>query len=453
MNKHPVTVPGLAGLAFAALTVAVSGVLVAPPASASGFQLNENSVKAMGRAYAGRATAGGDASVVFNNPAAMADLDGYMLQVDATAISTHFKYSGTGTDAIGQALSGGNGGNGGGVAAVPAIFFVAPMGDAWRVGFGVTAPFGLKTEYDGNWMGRYNAIKSSLKIIDYTGSLSWAVNPGFSLGLSVIAQKATADLSNAVNYGAIFAGPPFNLAPTFLPQSADGLARVRGDDWAWGWQLGAEFKPTAQDRIAIDYRAEINHTLSGNAYFSMPQSVQFVLSQPGVPPLFQNTGARADLDTPATISASYWHQTQGPIGWGVEVSRTGWSSFDQLRVDYDNPAQPPTIEPEDWRDTWFASLGMDYKVSDQWTWRAGVAYDQNPTRDSTRSPRLPDGSRRWIALGATWSPNSTTELNFGYVHLFVGDGDINNVSATGDHLVGSFDNSADLFGISMQYKF
>lgn len=453
MNKQPLSAPGLVGLAMAALTVAVAGALVSPAASASGFQLNENTAKALGRAYAGRSTAGGDASVVFNNPAAMADLDGYMLQVDATAISTHFEYKGTGTDAIGQPLSGGDGGNGGGVAAVPAIFFVAPLSDAWRLGFGVNAPFGLKTEYDSNWMGRYNAIKSSLKIIDFTGSVSWAVNPQFALGFSVIAQKTTADLSNAVNYGAILAGPPFSLAPAFLPQSADGIARVRGDDWAWGWQLGAEFKPTSQDRFAIDYRGKISHTIAGNATFTMPQSVQFVFSQPGVPPLFQNTGARADLDTPATASASYWHRTQGPIGWGAELSWTGWSSFKQLRVDYDNPAQPPTVEPEDWRNTWFASVGMDYQINSQWTWRAGVAFDQNPTRDSTRSPRLPDGSRSWIALGATWSPSPSTELNIGYAHLFVGNGDVNNTSATGDHLVGTFDSSADLLGISMQYKF
>jgi long-chain fatty acid transport protein len=45
------------------------------------------------------------------------------------------------------------------------------------------------------------------------------------------------------------------------------------------------------------------------------------------------------------------------------------------------------------------------------------------------------------------------DLNIGYAHLFVSDGNINAVSATGDNLVDSFDNSGDLFGISMQYKF
>jgi long-chain fatty acid transport protein len=44
-------------------------------------------------------------------------------------------------------------------------------------------------------------------------------------------------------------------------------------------------------------------------------------------------------------------------------------------------------------------------------------------------------------------------FDIGYTHLFVNNGNVDDVSATGDRLVGSFDNSGDLFGISMQYKF
>ena len=73
MSKHPITAPRLAGLALAALSVAVSGALVSPVASASGFQISENTAQALGRAYAGREAAGNDASVVLNNPAAMVD--------------------------------------------------------------------------------------------------------------------------------------------------------------------------------------------------------------------------------------------------------------------------------------------------------------------------------------------------------------------------------------------
>lgn len=453
MSKRPMTAPGLAGLALAALGVAVAGALVSPTASASGFQINENTAQALGRAYAGREAAGNDASVVLNNPAAMVDFDTYAVQLDATAIDVYAKFNGGGTDAIGMPLSGGNGGNGGGVYGVPAFSFIAPIAQNWRIGFGMDAPYGLKTQYDAGWVGRYQALKSSLKTMDFVGSVAWAVSPEFSLGFSVIAQKATIDLSNAVNFGAVLAAPPFSLAPTFLPQSADGTAEVRGDNWKWGWQIGAEWKPTTQDTLAFDYRAKINHHINGDAYFTMPASVQYVLSQPGVPPLFQNTAASGDVATPAVASFSYWHKTLGPVSWGAELSWTGWSSFKQLAISFANPAQPNINQYYGWKNTWFGSVGMDYKLSDTWTLRGGLAYDQSPTRNFSRDPRLPDATRRWITVGAGWSPTPQLALNVGYAHLFINNGGINDVSATGDHLVGDFSNSGDLLGISMQYKF
>lgn len=453
MSNKPISVTGLAGLALAALSVAVAGAIVSPAASASGFQISENTVKAMGRAYAGREAAGNDASVAINNPAAMVDFDTYAVQIDATAINVSTQFHGSGTDAIGQPLTGGDGGNGGGVHPVPAISFIAPIAQDWRLGFGISAPFGLATEYNAGWMGRYQALKTSVKSLDVTGSVAWAVSPEFSLGFSVIAQKTTIDIGNAINFGAVLAAPPFGLAPTFLPQTADGAVRMRGDDWKWGWQVGAQWKPTAQDTLALSYHAKINHDFNGQAYFTVPQNVQFVLSQPGVPPLFQNTAASGSLATPATASLSYWHKTLGPVSWGAELSWTGWSSFKSLAIDFANPAQPDIDQYYGWKNTLFGSLGMDYKISNQWTWRAGVAYDQTPTRDFSRDPRIPDGPRKWVSFGATWSPGPNVDFDIGYTHLFVNDGRVNDTSATGDNLVGYFDNSGDLFGISMQYRF
>src|SRR5690348_18501881 len=121
--------PRLAGFALAALAVAVSGALVSPVASASGFQISENTVKAMGRAYAGREAAGNDASVVMNNPAAMVDFDTYAVQIDATAINVSTQFHGSGTDAIGRSLSGSGGGTGGGDHCGATIGFYSPI--AW----------------------------------------------------------------------------------------------------------------------------------------------------------------------------------------------------------------------------------------------------------------------------------------------------------------------------------
>lgn len=448
------------GLVLAALTVAVAGALVSTDASASGFQIKENSAKALGRAFAGVDTAGDDVSVVVNNPAAMADLSGRVFQADVTAIDVNTRFHGSGTDAFGAPLSGGDGGNGGDVTPVPALYFSAPINDAWRVGFAFSAPYGLKTQYDNGWVGRYQALKSKVTSEDLTGSISWQVNPQVALGASVIAQRTKVDLSNAVDFGAVIAsgfvaqcvgagGSPSACAASspVLPQSQDGTARVQGDDWSYGWTLGAEFKPTAQDRIGLSYHAKINHTISGNGTFEVPPAAQVF----GLGEIFANGAASGQFATPASATLSYWHLGSGPVSWGANLGWTGWSSFSQLAINFANGQS--SVEAENWRNTFFGSLGMDYKLNEQWTLRGGVALDQTPTRDETRTPRIPDGMRRWLAIGVGYTPSQSVEFNLGYAHLFVDNGDVNDLSVTGDHLVGSFDNSGNLLSVSGTFHF
>ncbi|MGA7437898.1 MAG: outer membrane protein transport protein, partial [Luteibacter sp.] len=194
-------------LAVAALSLAIAGALVAPQAAhASAFQLKENSAKALGRAFAGSTAAGDDASVIVNNPAAMTMLEGNTFQADVTGINFSTKFHGTSTDAQGRPISGGNGGDAGTTIPVPAFYIASKVSDRVHVGFGLTAPFGFKTEYDSDWKGRYNAIKSDFKSYDATLSASFDVNESFALGASFIAQKTTAELTSAINYNSAALG-------------------------------------------------------------------------------------------------------------------------------------------------------------------------------------------------------------------------------------------------------
>src|SRR5688500_9319948 len=158
---------------ISALALAVCGVLAFGQAHASGFQLKENSVKGLGRAFAGSASASGDASVVSNNPAAMSTFKQNTFQADVTLIDLSADFTGGGFAAAGsplqQPLSGGNGGDPGDATPVPAMSAIFPVGDTgMTVGAMVSAPFGLSTEYDANWVGRYTAVESELKTVDLT---------------------------------------------------------------------------------------------------------------------------------------------------------------------------------------------------------------------------------------------------------------------------------------------
>src|SRR5690606_4962196 len=144
-----------------ALAVGIAGAMAFSQAHAAAFLLKENSVKAQGRSMAGAASARGDASVVANNPAVMSTFDKTPFQADLTAIDLSFEFKGGGSAAAGsplaQPLTGGNGGDAGGLNAVPAMSFIKPLSGQFEyvtLGAMVSAPFGLKTEYDDDWVGR-----------------------------------------------------------------------------------------------------------------------------------------------------------------------------------------------------------------------------------------------------------------------------------------------------------
>jgi long-chain fatty acid transport protein len=71
-----------------------------------------------------------------------------------------------------------------------------------------------------------------------------------------------------------------------------------------------------------------------------------------------------------------------------------------------------------WKDTFFASLGAEYRASQLWTFKAGAGYDQSPTTDATREPRIPDADRIWLSAGVRYRVSPDADLSFTASHLF-----------------------------------
>jgi len=430
---------------LAALPLALVAALSGQTAHAAGFQLKENSAEGLGRSFAGSAAAPGDCSVVVNNPAAMSEVKTGCAQGDVTAIQFSTKFHGGGQDFLGQPLTGGNGGDGGLVQPVPALYYIQPVGDQWTIGAALTVPFGFSTEYNDGWVGRYEGLKSKLESIALTFSASYQISDEVSLGGSLIAQRTSAELSQAIDFGTILAGPTNGA---LLPQEADGFGSLKGDDWGYGFGLGLLWKPTPNDNIGINFHSQIDHTIEGDGKFLVPSNVLPLLGG-----AFVDSDGEADFDTPAFAALSWWHTVDAKWSFGADLGYTHWSSFKKLVVDYANPVQPNSTSVFDWKDTWFGSIGGDYRVDDRWTVRAGVAVDQTPTRDSTRTPRVPDGMRTWLSFGVGYKASENWKVEAGYAHLWVEDGKIEHTSATFSTLVGDFESSSNLLAISAQYKF
>jgi long-chain fatty acid transport protein len=428
------------------LAVGIAAALAfAGQANAAGFQLKENSVKSMGSAFAGTAAKTGDSSVVTNNPAMMTQFDGTTVQLDLTVIDLNYEFQGSGTDPLGRPLSGSNGGNAGDVTPIPAFSVVHKLDNGVALGAMVSAPFGLKTEYDAGWVGRYAAQTSEVEIIDFTLSGAVDITDRFSVGLGVIASRADVTLSKAVDFGSLLAG---SGVPGFLPQSADGLAEVQGDDNGFGYILGANLRPTDNVSIGVSYRSEVDYELTGTADWTVPSSAGGVF---GTSPLFKDGTVFAELTTPSILNIGAAWQVNDALMLSATYAETNWSSLREVRIQFDNP-DPDSVEPFEWKDTYFAALGAEYKLSDSWKLRGGVAYDETPTSLEHRTPRLPDANRIFYSVGATWTMSDAFDLNFAYTRIEPRDPKIDTTSG-GSRVAGDFDGNANLFGVSAQYRF
>ena len=113
------------------------------------------------------------------------------------------------------------------------------------------------------------------------------------------------------------------------------------------------------------------------------------------------------------------------------------------------------MTPELWEDTWRYALGASYELNDTWKLRGGVAYDENPVPDESRTARLPDTARKWVALGVRWQKDALT-VDAGYAHLFSSDvpldQDDGSIPARG-LLNGQQESAIDIVSVQLGYRF
>ncbi len=443
---------------LSALALGIAGALAMGQAHAAAFQLKENSAKALGRAFAGSISAPGDASVVATNPAAMRGLDGRQIQADLSVISFSADFEGSGNYLGNPALpvSGGNGGDAGKIAPVPAAYFHLPVGEKAHLGMSLNAPYGFSTEYDRDWVGRYQGVKTDLKAIDLGFAASYDVNPYVSFGVSVFAERLDIELSNAIDFGTILYASGAG-ALGFAPGNADGFSTIEGSHTGWGYTVGGLFSIDEDTHIGVSYRSKVEHKITdGTADFTVPANAAAVLTalRPG---WFTDTSGRATVTLPASATISVTRKINDKWTVMADVSRTAWApSFDSVTVDFAS-AQADSVLGFNYEDTTFSSIGAEYRLSDKVTLRGGVAYDQTPTTAEHRDVRVPDVTRKWLSLGLSWTPSEKTEYNFGYTHLFTNDPSINlpaNAAASRyNSLAGSYDVGGDILAASINYKF
>ncbi len=366
-------------------------------ASAAAFQLMEQNASGLGTAYAGSAAVADNASTIFFNPAGMTQLgSGIQLSAGVTGVGPSYEYR--------NQAGVKSGGDAGGWAAVPNAYLSGQLTKDLFLGLGISAPFGLATEYDPNWAGRAYAIKSDIKTVNINPSVAYRVSDKVSLGFGLNYQSIEGELTR-------------NPVGT--------LVTLKADDNSWGWNAGALFTLSPAMRVGLSYRSAIKHKLEGTINGASP--------------------VNADIKLPDTFILSVWQQVSDRWEAMGDLSYTRWNSLKALNVRSSVSGGLVTSETFNYENSWRFAWGAGYKATDKAKLKFGIAFDRTPVRDEYRSARVPDNNRLWLSLGGQWNAGSVGKFDLGYSYLYVIDPTISQGT-----LQGKYDASAHIVG--MQYS-
>ncbi len=410
-----------------AAALVLTGVVAATStALAAGFQLTEQSSLGLGRAYAGAGIVGDDLSAVHYNPAGMTLLEGTRFQAGTTWIALNADYNGKDGSSENGRLKG---------QMIPAGYVTHQVNDKIWLGFAMTVPFGMGTEYDKNWAENQRGTDAKIYTFDMNPNIAYKVSDFISVGAGVSVQYAKAKLGMGLGVG---------------------QGDIEGDSWDWGFNLGVMISPTDKLRFGLAYRSSIEHDAEGDFTFSNGQG-QFA----GVNGYVFNM--TTSIETPDTVMLTSTWETTDKLRLSGLIRWANWSDFDELKIKNTVPGHVDSMTHgafrektviNEWQDTWLFSVGADYRINDAFTVRGGLAYETSPIDDqSTRMAVIPDTDRVWFSLGASWYPTQDLQFDVGATYLMgVGDSDL--YDDVNGKKVGEYDSlDAYLLGVQMQYRF
>ncbi len=425
-----------------AAAAAVMAVCAASAAHAAGFMLTEQSAGALGRAYAGVGVDGTDISGVYYNPATMTLHPGTTIQAGFVAVGLDLAFEGEDKDGNPTTENGQYN-----TQAIPHGYISHQLTDNMWIGLAMTVPFGMGTEYKDGWAWNNRGISAEVLTFDFNPNVAWKVSDKLSLGAGMSIQYAAADLKMQQTMHTAMG-------------NVSGYGEVDADSLAWGFNVGLMWSPLENLRFGLSYRSRINHNADGDLELTnLALDLGNEMSMPLNP---MTVDATATISTPAWLMATAAWDVNDLLSLYATFRWTDWSSFDELQINGGKITTGDNVNStikNKWQDTYLVSVGADLRVTNWWTFRAGIGYETSAVDDPKyRTAIIPDADRLWLALGSSFKATENMQIDVSAAWLH-GIGERNLWGSTkpdGSDLreVGKFEDlDAYLFGVQLVYKF
>lgn len=416
---------------------------------AAAFRLRETNASGVGRAMAGEAAAPeGTAAEQFDNAASLGFLDKSAVEVSTVYLRTKAAFT---KDVATNPFTAGAGAidsskkaDGGGNFVIPSAYLAWKASKSWTLGFGFTAPWGLRTEYDRDWVGKSRAILSDMQVFNFNPAVAWRINKYLAVGAGFNFQHASAELSRNLNV----AGGVVNADAT-----------IKGKSWGYGGNFGVLVAPTETTKVGLGWRTAITQKVKGDITYANRTTYNAgAMRAAGIVLDGQDAEASMKLPDIFTLSGSWdvnksW-RLLGTIEW------TRWSILRELQVKFPGSGAKDSVETFAYKNSMFYSLGAIYSYNKHWSLKGGIAYDVTPTSLEHRSPRIPDENRTWFSIGADYKHNDHLSFSLSYTYVYLPSiaidlktgTSLTSPDATKGTLKGKFSSDSHLIGARLTWR-
>jgi long-chain fatty acid transport protein len=294
-------------------------------------------------------------------PAAMTRLDERQVAVQAIIAQSFGEFK---VDESVTTVSGGDPRSSDPVA-VPALYYVQPFAEDWRLGMSLVVPAGFGSSNGPNWAGRYYSDKFDMIFVAANVTLAHPVTSWLSLGGGVSIMGSSVGSTTQVN----------NLGP----DNPDAKLETDADGVGFGLIASA----------MIEFSPKTRFTATWNSETEPSDDVTVKLKRSTLPPALvddinqQGKNIQATIRVPQHVELGLFHEFEN--GWSttldaiwVDYSRFGLTQLNVDGVDLNEADM-------NFNNFWVVTAGLGFPLTHNIEGRVGALYMQDPVDNADRT--------------------------------------------------------------------